>query len=904
MLRNPVAIIDDWSGGQDTKTPIIKMGLNKSPNMLNFHCAGVANRLLKRGGFAKLNSTAVETDDLDASYPPNYQTEDHKLRDTSTNTEVSQGFKPNTSSTVTKVRLWLKKTGTPGGTDTITLEIHTDSSGVPSGTPVSNGTSAAVDISDTLTTDYAWVEFTFSTNPSLTSGTQYHLVIVGAFTINSSNYISWGADDYDVIYQDGSMATNDGTTWVTHNHDAIFEVYITGGSKGDDGIAMFDFSSKNMLLGIFGTQLYKMDKNSSGTPDGVWDPVGGGSAWDTFTKLMLHCDGSDAGTTFTDEIGNTVTENGNAQLDTAQKKFGTASGLFDGTGDYLTVPDSGDWNFGTGDFTLECQVRWTTSVQTDAVFLSQSDNSETNTYMIFFKDSDSLIFNLYDINGTLLINFSNDWTPSVDTWNHISIVRNGSTWMMFIDGVKGATTVTDSTSYTDFPDTFVVGGRFENGSFGLGMDGWIDEIRVSKGIARWTADFTSPTAAYSADSLPITSSRYWTFGDWQSGRALINTDIGLYTYTGTGNASVVSAAPLGKYFTIWKKYAFIFGVRGSPNQARYSVVSDYTTWTATNTLNFDTSDGDVITGARILKGKMYVFKRYSVHRVTFLGSNPTFQVDQILGIGTPSHYSIKEVDMGGDIGTVLVFLTTDKKLAIFDGYNIQILSDTLSEKTNDLFESSDDQPISFSDMDLTYSDMFHAVVKQDTYEYILYCVLSGDTAVKNAFVLDYRIGGVYPYDGQIFESSIYVMSTNKAKILYASGRAGLTFEMESGNSDNGVDINAYWVSGKIKPSLASLAVKMLQVGLHLKEVTSASTLNIGFQYRNDWGVSWNISENVNYDHNDELAFGKTPLFDIGTIENMFQIKLKNDSSDPAPTIYGVDLYGQQLGQEVGDRAVV
>lgn len=47
MIRNAVALINDWSGGQDTKTPIIKMGLKKSPNMRNFHCAGVANRLVK-----------------------------------------------------------------------------------------------------------------------------------------------------------------------------------------------------------------------------------------------------------------------------------------------------------------------------------------------------------------------------------------------------------------------------------------------------------------------------------------------------------------------------------------------------------------------------------------------------------------------------------------------------------------------------------------------------------------------------------------------------------------------------------------------------------------------------------------------------------------------------------------
>ncbi len=903
MLRTPVAVIDDWSGGQDTKTPIIKMGLNKSPNMRNWHCAGVANRLMKRGGFAKVNATAVETDDLDVAYPPGYQTVDHKLRDTATNTKISQGFKPSTSSTVIKVRLWLKSAGTPAGTDTVTLEIQTDSSGVPSGVAVSNGTATAVDISDTITSNYAWVEFTFSTNPSLTASTQYHLVLSGAFTISGVNYIAWGIDDYDVIYPDGSMSVNDGTTWTTEtNFDACFEVYITGGAKGDDGIATFDFSSKNMMLGIFGTQLYKMEKSSDGSPDGTWDAVGGGSSWDTFTKLMLHCDGSDTSTTFTDEIGvHTVTAAGNAQLDTDQKKFGTASGLLDGTGDYLTIPDSSDWNFGTGDFTIDLWVRFNSTSGTQVLF---SQATASDEYTRITSTGSLLRFVVLSSGATEIINFTNAWTPSINTWYHIAAVRNGSTWMTFIGGVKQATTGTSSTAYPDYSRTIVIGAIDDGTDITHFVNGWIDEFRISKGIARWTADFTPPTSAYSASALPITSSRYWTFGDWQSGRALVNTDIGLYTYTGTGNASVVSAAPLGKYFTIWKNYAFVFGVRGSPNQARYSVVSDYTTWTATNTLNFDTNDGDVITGVRILKGKLYVFKRYSVHRITFLGSNPTFQIDQILGRGTPSHYSIKEVDMGGDLGTVLIFLTTDKKLAIFDGYNIQVLSDTLSEETNDLFEASDDQPLSFDDMNFTYSDMFHAVVKQDTYEYILYCVLGSDRVVNYAFVLDYRVGGIYPYDGQIFESSIYLMSTDKAKLLYTSGRAGLTFQMESGNDDNGSDINAYWVSGKIKPSLVSLAVKALQIAIHFKEITSVSTLNIGFQYRNDWGVSWTTSENFNYDHNDELAFGKSQLFEIGTIENMLQIKLKDDSSNPAPTIYGVDLYGKQLGQEVGDRATV
>src|SRR3990167_7740340 len=80
-----------------------------------------------------------------------------------------------------------------------------------------------------------------------------------------------------------------------------------------------------------------------------WDPDD--------TSLMLHMDGADASTTFTDETGKTVTANGNAQIDTAQSKFGGAAALFDGAGDYLTVSGSADWDLGTGDFTIDFWFR-------------------------------------------------------------------------------------------------------------------------------------------------------------------------------------------------------------------------------------------------------------------------------------------------------------------------------------------------------------------------------------------------------------------------------------------------------------------------------------------------------------------------------------------------------------------
>ncbi len=84
-------------------------------------------------------------------------------------------------------------------------------------------------------------------------------------------------------------------------------------------------------------------------------------AADPFTRLLLHMDGTDGATTFPDSSpsARTVTVNGNAQVDTAQSVFGGASALFDGTGDFLTVPEAADFDIATGDFVID--FRWRTS---------------------------------------------------------------------------------------------------------------------------------------------------------------------------------------------------------------------------------------------------------------------------------------------------------------------------------------------------------------------------------------------------------------------------------------------------------------------------------------------------------------------------------------------------------------
>lgn len=209
---------------------------------------------------------------------------------------------------------------------------------------------------------------------------------------------------------------------------------------------------------------------------------------DSFTKLLLRCNGQNGGIVFTDEAGKTVTAVGDAQLDTAQKKFGTASGLFDGTGDYLSVPDSGDWNFGTGDFTIDLWTRFTNATAANNELVGQ--RADANNRWIFMVDITNLVFNLYTGSATATTSLRKTHTMSNNTWHHIALVRSGNTFTLYQDGVSlGSVTSTDSIA--DLAAALTIG--FSDSDY---FTGHLDEIRISKGIARWTANFTPPTAEY------------------------------------------------------------------------------------------------------------------------------------------------------------------------------------------------------------------------------------------------------------------------------------------------------------------------------------------------------------------------------------------------------------------------
>lgn len=225
------------------------------------------------------------------------------------------------------------------------------------------------------------------------------------------------------------------------------------------------------------------------SPGGSPPPPGGDTYFSSVT-VLLHFNGSDGSTTFTDNSGSpkTVTASGNAQIDTAQKKYGTGSMQLDGSGDYATVSSSSAMNFGTStDFTVEA---W--------VYVKAGGQSDSASKWITVSNR-SYYFGLYSgfiIVGNGIVNtfFNNtNYASYVGKWTHVAHTRSGTTHRVFLDGVLKAT-ATSSDSYGATNSIYV--GQDPSPGPGAVMDGWIDDVRITKGVCRYTADFTAPTSAH------------------------------------------------------------------------------------------------------------------------------------------------------------------------------------------------------------------------------------------------------------------------------------------------------------------------------------------------------------------------------------------------------------------------
>lgn len=201
--------------------------------------------------------------------------------------------------------------------------------------------------------------------------------------------------------------------------------------------------------------------------------------------LAMHMDGVDASTTFTDEKGSTFAAVGNAQISTAQSQFGGASCKLDGTGDCVKWTAGNDLRLYTDDFTFEAWVYWIGG-SFPRVFAIGAVSTAGN-FQVEVKSG----YIVVHINGSFT---SFAATVNTSTWFHVAVVRNAGSVDVFVDGTKSATGPWSRADTINNATAPVVGANNTSGTNCL--NGYIDDLRLTKGVARYTSNFTPPTEAF------------------------------------------------------------------------------------------------------------------------------------------------------------------------------------------------------------------------------------------------------------------------------------------------------------------------------------------------------------------------------------------------------------------------
>lgn len=218
---------------------------------------------------------------------------------------------------------------------------------------------------------------------------------------------------------------------------------------------------------------------------------------DADTKLLLHMNGTNGSTAFTDaSLSSHPTSVVGAQISTVQYKFGGASGLF-GASKYLTIPYTSDFDLSSGDWTMEC---WFYANSFSPQFILCKDTYGSNfDWCIFIVSSTQIAIYTNGTGSNLTVTVP---TMSVGTWYHVAIVNSGGTNKIYLDGTSyGSNTMSITNANTS---TMTVGCASWNNPQAF-FDGYVDEVRISKGVARYTSNFSPPVsefAMYDQAKLP------------------------------------------------------------------------------------------------------------------------------------------------------------------------------------------------------------------------------------------------------------------------------------------------------------------------------------------------------------------------------------------------------------------
>lgn len=215
-------------------------------------------------------------------------------------------------------------------------------------------------------------------------------------------------------------------------------------------------------------------------------------------SCLLHFAGADASTTITDSgpNGETFAVAGDAAVTTDQSKFGGSA--FETTTGRAYCTNEAPFLFADGNFTVECWVYIGSAPAAEICFCGVWGTSNTTISWYFgLNASRNLIF-YHRRNGSNVFAFNSIGTVSTGAWHHVAFTRNGSTTSFWIDGADGGYSGSSIGTFALAAPTgidFTVGALHANTNQ-IGAGRYLDDVRVTKGVARYTSAFSAPTAAF------------------------------------------------------------------------------------------------------------------------------------------------------------------------------------------------------------------------------------------------------------------------------------------------------------------------------------------------------------------------------------------------------------------------
>jgi len=395
----------------------------------------------------------------------------------------------------------------------------------PSGVPIALGTGQF--------TIECWVRFnTLAGTNQFSGGIIHSLNYWTLYVYNNKFYFGRPGVANDLI-QSTSIVTN---TWyhvaVTRNSSNTINLWVDGVSRASASNFTSNFLADLQFIGfthsvytVMNGYIDELRISKTARYTAGFTPSASAFTSDANTLLLCHFDGSNGSKSIVDDarpantktcvaVGNvaisdaqskftssprtakTITASGNAQVSTAQSKFGGASALFDGNGDLISTVTSSDFSFGTGDFTIELWVYATASPATGWTPIITLGSSGGGKEIRIGQNMAGSGYGFLMPNATNTSDLSYAvGTLSLNSWQHLALVRDGSNLKLYNNGTQ-VQSQGCGFNFTDTGGIKIAYGVYSGDGY---YTGYVDEVRVSN-KARYTTNFTAPTAAFTNDA--------------------------------------------------------------------------------------------------------------------------------------------------------------------------------------------------------------------------------------------------------------------------------------------------------------------------------------------------------------------------------------------------------------------